>query len=77
MCYGARPAEREVRVRTQTMNIDSETPTKPSERACSHVDMAGDSLIEVRGPYHRCTSCSASWTDKELVIVNDETPVAA
>lgn len=54
----------------------SAAPTLPSQHACSHEDMAGDTLIEVIGPYHRCTSCCASWTDKELVIVNDE-PAAA
>lgn len=53
--------------------FDSDAPTMPSSATCDHRDMAGDSLIEVKGPYHRCTSCGASWTDKEVVIVNDET----
>lgn len=55
---------------------DSDRPTLRSERGCSHTDMAGDTLIEARGPYRRCISCGASWTDKEIVIVNDE-PAAA
>lgn len=53
--------------------VDSKDVTVPSSTRCDHTDMAGDTLIEVKGPYHRCTSCGASWTDKELVIVNDET----
>lgn len=62
-------------------SFDSDAPTlcpktKPSSGPCDHRDMAGDSLIEVKGPYHRCTSCGASFTDKEVVIVNDETLVA-
>lgn len=55
---------------------DSDAPTLPSPTLCSHEDMAGDTLIETKGPYRRCASCCASWTDKELVIVNDE-PAAA
>jgi hypothetical protein len=53
-------------------SFDSDLPTRPTSAMCDHRDMAGDSLVEVKGPYHRCTSCGASWTDKELVIVNDE-----
>jgi hypothetical protein len=56
--------------------IESDVPTVVSSRGCDHRDLAGDSLIEVSGPYHRCTSCGATWTDKELVIVNDEPRVA-
>lgn len=55
---------------------ESKDVTVPSSTRCDHKDMAGDTLIEVNGPYHRCTSCGATWTDKELVIVNDESQVA-
>lgn len=53
------------------MSSDDAT-TLPAAGKCDHRDLAGDSLIEVHGPYRRCTSCCASWTDKEIVIVNDE-----
>lgn len=49
-----------------------EDETKPSSTRCDHRDMAGDSMIEVKGDTRRCTSCGADWHDKEIVIVNDE-----
>lgn len=49
-----------------------EAPTRPSFRGCSHVDMAGDTLIQVQGDRRWCTACGASWRDKDIVIVGDE-----
>ena len=47
--------------------------TKPSSAACNHRDMVGDTLIEANGARRWCTSCGASWHDRDAVIVNDET----
>lgn len=54
------------------MNRESELPTRVSERGCSHVDMAGDSLVEVSGDRRRCSACGLAWRDVDVVIVNDE-----
>ena len=48
------------------------TPATPSFSGCSHLDMAGDSAIEVQGDHRWCSICSASWIDKDIVVVNDE-----
>ena len=48
--------------------------TLVSSRGCNHHDMAGESLIEVIGARRWCSACGASWVDKEVVVVNDETP---
>jgi hypothetical protein len=53
--------------------MTDDTPTQPSEYNCDHKDMSGDSLVERKGNQCRCTSCGASWIDRHVVIVGDET----
>jgi hypothetical protein len=54
--------------------MDSDLPTKPSLDGydCDHIDMCGDTLVEVKGDRRVCASCAAWWPVIHVVIVGDE-----
>lgn len=51
---------------------DSSTLRIPYAEPCDHLDMCGDSLVEVQGDERWCTACGERWRDTHVVIVNDE-----